>query len=72
MGETQAEVNTIIKESIYMSTSNNTVTFNAIGKSSNVSVKTFNLNSAKFSGIEWTSADESIAQVHGNGTSATI
>ena len=72
VGETQAEVNTIIKESIYMSTSNNTVTFNAIGKSSNVSVKTFNLNSAKFSGIEWTSADESIAQVHGNGTSATI
>ena len=72
VGETLAEVNTILKESVYMSTSNNTVTFNAVGKSSTVSIKAFNLDTSRFSGIAWTSADESIAQVRGNGTSATI
>lgn len=72
VGETQEEVNAIVKSSVYMTTSNNTLTFTDTGKSSTVSIKAFNLDTSKYSGITWTSADDSIAQVRGNGTSATI
>jgi len=72
VGQTQAEINAIVNESVYMTTSNNTVTFSDVGKSATVNIKTFNLVASKYSEIRWTSADESIAQVRGNGTSATI
>lgn len=72
VANTEAELEEILKSSVYLSTSNNTVAFDAIGQSKKAVVTAANLDSSLYSLISWKSADESIAKVVGNGTSATI
>ncbi|MCR5252600.1 MAG: Ig-like domain-containing protein [Treponema sp.] len=72
VGATTQENNSTLKEKVYLTTSNNTIAFDRINKSTVVSVKTHNLNEYNYSNVSWKSADESIARVVANGTSATV
>lgn len=72
VAETKTELEEIIKSSVYMLTSDNTITFSEVGKSQSAVIKIHNLDESKYSEIEWTSQDESVAKVVGNGTSAKV
>lgn len=72
VAETKTELEEIIKSSVYMLTSDNTITFSEVGKSQSAAIKIHNLDESKYSEIEWTSQDESVAKVVGNGTSAKV
>ncbi len=57
---------------VYFTTSQNVINLLKTGNEQSVYVSAINLNSSKYSGISWTSEDENIAKVIGNGTSATV
>lgn len=74
VAETKTELEEIMKSRVYMltSNSNNTIIFSEVGKSQTASIKIYNLYESKYSEIKWTSQDESVAKVIGNGSSAKI
>ncbi|MCM1322209.1 MAG: Ig-like domain-containing protein [Bacteroides sp.] len=57
---------------IYFTTSQNVVNLSGAGKESTIRISAINLTSSEYSKIDWTSSDESVATVIGNGLSANI
>ena len=57
---------------VYFTTTQNVVNLSKAGNEQTVYVSAINLNTLKYSGITWTSENEEIAKVIGNGTSATV
>lgn len=63
---------TKVEKTCYLTTTNNVVVFSSANLSKTVTVTAVNLASDKAAETVWTSADGSVAQVAGNGTSAVI
>ena len=61
-----------IKDEVYFSTSQNVITMGGKGESTTAYITALNLDSKEYSNISWTSDNEDVATVIGNGTSATI
>ena len=57
---------------VYFTTTQNVINLSKAGNEQNVYVSAINLKSSKYSGITWTSENEGIAKVTGNGNSATV
>ena len=64
---------TVVSEpEVYFTTSQNVINLKSCGKSIGVSVSAVNLNTSKYSEIDWTVEDSSICSVIPNGINATI
>ena len=72
VGNSAEEIEEILKEKVYLSTENNTISFNSIGASTIAKIKSYNLSISEYSNIQWTSENEDVARVIPNGISATI
>ena len=57
---------------VYFTTSQNVMIFGNIGKTSTVNISAINLPSSEYHNISWSSDNENVASVIGNGTNATI
>ena len=61
-----------VESTKYLTTTQNVVNIGEIGGTKNVSVSAIGISSASYQNITWQSADESVATVIANGTSATV
>jgi len=61
-----------LEPEVYFTTTQNVVNLAAPGKKKNVNIFAINLSTAKYSEITWSSENEDVAKVVGNGESATI
>lgn len=61
-----------LEPEVYFTTTQNVVNLASAGKEKIVNVSAINLSSSKYSEITWTSENEDVAKVVGNGESATI
>ncbi len=57
---------------VYLTTTQNVITIKNVGDTAQARVTAINLNSFKQAEIQWSSHDDTIAQVIGNGSTATI
>lgn len=61
-----------VETTCYLSTAQNVVVIPQAGSSTTISISAIGMKSSEYKNIEWTSSDESIATVIGNGTTATV
>ena len=72
VGKSEEEIKAALAKDTYLTTKNNAVAIAAEGERAAVKVTAANLSEQEQLGITWTSTDESVASVIGNGASATI
>lgn len=70
--ETDEEIENILNEKVYLSSSWNVVSFSKTGELKNITIKAENLPKYDYSKIRWNSSDESVVKVAENGTSASL